>query len=293
MTLSKAVAAFLDYKLHFRRVRPQSLKTYGAHLRRFAAAVGPSRPLGGAINRAEPFLIEMSRRGRSDAYVRKAFFVVRNFSSWCCSRGYARQNPLHDAKAPMLHDRPKVFLTRAQVAQLLASIRSSGQIHRKRDHALVAALYYALLRISEALNARPEDFDLTACNVRVLGKGGKARLIPFHPNLAPILRSWLRDRPKASPLLFPSGGSAGNRAPGQLGQSRMGLVLRTVYGPAAGLGRKVTPHVLRRSGADHLYNRGADLGQLKGLLRHNSVNTTMAYLQVETPANLRGAWNKL
>ena len=73
----------------------------------------------------------------------------------------------------------------------------------------------------------------------------------------------------------------------------MGLVLRTIYGPAAGLGAKVSPHVLRRSGADHLYNRGADLGQLKGLLRHNSVNTTMAYLQVETPANLRGAWKKL
>ena len=55
----------------------------------------------------------------------------------------------------------------------------------------------------------------------------------------------------------------------------------------------MSPHALRRSGADHLYNGGADLGQLKGLLRHNSVNTTMTYLQVDTPANLRGAWNRL
>ncbi len=293
MNLSQAVNAFLDYKLYFRRVRPQSIKTYSAHLNRFSAAVGPSTPLNGAINRAEPFLIEMSRRGRSDAYVRKAFFVVRNFAAWSCAKGYARSNPLHDAKAPMLHDRQKVFLTRAQVASLLTAIRRSGQIHRKRDHALVSTLYYALFRISEALNARPEDFDLTSCNVRVFGKGGKARMIPFHPNLVPILRGWLRERPKDSPLLFPSGGSAGNRAPGQLGQSRVGLVLRTIYGPAAGLGKKVSPHVLRRSGADHLYNKGADLGQLKGLLRHNSVNTTMTYLQVETPANLRGAWKKL
>lgn len=291
MNLTTASRAYLDYKFHFRRVRAQSIQTYGAHLRRFAAAAGPDLALGPAIARAEPFIMELSRRGRSDAYVRKAYFVLRNFSSWCCARGLARKNPLHDTKAPMLHDRQKVFLTRAQVAQLLAAIRRSSQRHRARDYALVATLYYALLRIGEALNAQREDFDLTGCTVRVFGKGGKARLIPFHPRLRPILRDWLRVRP-ASAVMFPSQRYVDGPT-SQLVRVRVGYLLREIYGPAAGLAKRITPHVLRRSGADHLYSRGADLGQLKGLLRHNSVNTTMAYLQVETPANLKGAWNKL
>lgn len=290
MILSEAAQSFLDYKLHFRRVRPQSISTYGAHLRRFMTAVGPGRELGPALALAEPFLIELSRRGRSDNYVRKAFFVLRNFSGWCCARGIAPRNPLHDAKAPMLHDRPKRFLTREQVQVLLNEIRASRQRHALRDHALVATLYYALLRIGEALRARPEDFDLTACTVRVFGKGGKARLIPFHPKLAPILREWMRRRPPAV-TMFPSQRYEGGET-STLGRVRIGLLLRRIYGPAAGLGA-LTPHVLRRSGADHLYSGGADLGQIKGLLRHNSVNTTMTYLQVETPANLKGAWQKL
>lgn len=291
MTLTQAGTAYLDYKQHFRRVRAQSIATYGAHLRRFMMAVGPRRRLGPSLALAEPFLIELSRRGRSDNYVRKAFFVLRNFSGFCAAKGFAGNNPLHDAKAPMLHDRPKRFLSRAQVDSLLAAILRSDRRHARRDYALVATLYYALLRIGEALNSRPEDYDLDACTVRVFGKGGKARLIPFHPRLKPILRAQIRERPKGAVMMFP-GQRYTDGATGTLGRVRIGYLLRTNYGPAAGLG-PITPHVLRRSGADHLYSGGADLGQIKGLLRHNNVNTTMTYLQVDTPANLKGAWNKL
>jgi integrase/recombinase XerC len=292
MTLQNAVQGYLDHKQFMRRVSPASVATYRAHLRRFAAAVGPERPVNPAMGRAEAFLLELSRRGRSDNYARKAFQVLRDFGTWACAKGRARKNPLHDHKAPMVHATRKVFLSRGQVGALLTAARRSRLPLARRDHALLATLYYTLLRVSEACQARPEDFDLDRCTVRVVGKGGKAALIEFDPRLAPILRDYLRGhRPGPSPMMFPSQARADGRC-GVLGRTRVELLMREVYGPAAGLPRGATPHALRRSGADHLRQAGVALKTIQEMLRHDSIETTMEYLQVSTPDEIRGAWRK-
>lgn len=291
MTITKAIPAFIEFKRYVRGVCPSAAATYQASLRRFAAAVGPTRTLNRAAPLVEPFLIELGRRGLSDWYRAKTFRNIRDLYRWGCDRGHARANPLREQRAPLIHAKPKTFLTVAEVQQLLAVIRAHSGEHARRDHALVATLYYSWMRIGEVVRSRPGDYDLGACAVRVFGKGSKELLIPFDPDLRPILRAWIRLRPAASAFMFPSQANNWDRT-GCLGPDRVQRILRTVYGPAAGLAGRVTPHTLRRSGGTHARARGVDLEKIQAVYRHKELTTTMSYLEVASPDELRGVWRK-
>lgn len=291
MILSTAAPAFLDYKLYLRNVCAGSAYTYRGHLRRFIRAVGPRKSLGAAGKLAMPYLIAMGQRGRSEAYRAKAQGVLRDFYRWACENGHARANPLRNLKRPKIHDTDRTWLTLEQVNRLLAAIRASQTYHWRRDFALIATLYFTWARVSEMCRARPEDFDLDLCMVSIYGKGGRQRVVPFDPQLAPILRDWQRRRPKESPMMFPAKGFT-RRFCGILNRDRVARVIRTVYAPAAGLAGRVTPHTLRRSGARHARDRGVRLELIQHVLRHKTITTTMVYLGVPSPDELKGVWRK-
>jgi site-specific recombinase XerD len=277
MNTRDARLAFLDFSRLARGLAPSSARLYEHILRRFELSVGENASLDAAAARAEAFLAQLGRRGVGDHARRKAFEVLRLFYRWACERGHARENPLRDARAPIVHARPRTFLRRGEVGLLLHAVRISGRMHAARDHALLATLFYAGLRVGEALRLRLDQLDLDQGELHVLGKGGKVRRVPVHRELARILRAWLRQRPEASALLFPSA-PAGHARTGQLDNSRVELVLREVYAPAAGLAGRVTPHTLRRTFATELRRRNVPLEHVQRLLGHADIRTTMVYL---------------
>lgn len=291
MTIIEATAAYLAFKRDVRGVAGSSIYTYGAHLKRWRQAVGAQREVDDAAELCEQFLLALGRRGRSDNYRSKAFKVLRDFFRWACDHGHARLNPLRDVRAPIVHEPQVRFLNPPEVERLLAAARAGGDWYARRDHALLATLYGTWARVSEICRSRPEDYDLTTETVRLYGKGGKFRTIPFDPSLTPILRAWQAQRPAVSPMMFPAH-SFNGAAFGVLERDRVARVLRRVYAPAAGLGSGVTPHALRRSGADAARRRGVKLEIIQRILGHASITTTMRYLAVPSPDELRGAWRK-
>lgn len=291
MNIHDARAAFLDFQRMSRGIAPSSAKLYDSILRRFELAVGPNANLDAAARQAEAFLASLGRKGLGDHARRKAFEVVRLFFRWACERAHARENPLRDMRAPMVHAKPRTFLRRAEVGLLLHAVRTSGRQHAVRDHAIFATLFYAGLRISEALRIRIHEIDLEHGELLIFGKGSKVRRVPIHPELAKIIRAWMHQRPLASPLLFPSGPAHHVRA-GKLDNARVELMLREVYAPAAGLAGRLTPHTLRRTFATELRRRGVPLEHVQGLLGHADIRTTMLYL-AESPEGLKASVRKL
>lgn len=291
MNTHDARAAFLDHQRMARGIAPSSAKLYDCILRRFELTVGPNASMDAAAGRGEAFLSALGRRGVGDHARRKAFEVVRLFFRWAAERGHARENPLRDARAPLVHAKPRTFLTRGEVGRLLHAVKVSGRMHAERDHAIFAALFYAGLRISEALRIRLHEMDLDAGELQVFGKGSKVRRVPVHPELAKILRAWLKLRPQSSALLFPSG-PAHHARTGQLDNARMEMMLREVYAPAAGLAGRLTPHTLRRTFATELRRRGVPLEHVQRLLGHADIRTTMIYL-AESPEGLKASVRKL
>jgi integrase/recombinase XerD len=172
---------------------------------------------------------------------------------------------------------PRV-LTSAQVERLMAAPDVSRRLGL-RDRAILEVLYATGLRASELLRLRPADLDLHVGVLTAFGKGRKERLVPIGEEARKWVRRYLADeRPRLvrqghAPELFLS--QRGRRL------SRMGLwALVRRLALVAGVGRVLTPHVLRHSFATHLLEHGADLRALQAMLGHADISTTQIYTHV-------------
>jgi integrase/recombinase XerD len=148
-----------------------------------------------------------------------------------------------------------------------------------RDKALVELLYGAGLRVSEALGLTRASVDLDARVVRVLGKGGKERLVPLGRPATEAVRRYLAlGRPhldrRHRPDLFL------NARGGALTRAGAFLVLRRLADRAGLEPGRVHPHLLRHSFATHLHEGGADLRSVQEMLGHADVATTERYTHV-------------
>lgn len=145
-----------------------------------------------------------------------------------------------------------------------------------RDKAVLLLLYSAGLRISEALGIRGKDIPLGE-TLRILGKGGKERIVP----LIPAVREAMVDYLKACPYpVLPDHPVFRGAKGGPLAQ---GMVQKAVAHARnmLGLPASATPHALRHSFATHLLGEGADLRSLQELLGHASLGSTQIYTKVD------------
>jgi integrase/recombinase XerC len=148
-----------------------------------------------------------------------------------------------------------------------------------RDAAVLAVLYGAGLRISEALGiARHEAPVDNHDTIRVTGKGGKTRLVPI---IAPVRRSIEHYLTVCPHSLEPNGPLFIGVNGGPLSPRVVQLTMRRLRG-VLGLGEHATPHALRHSFATHLLSRGGDLRTIQELLGHASLSTTQVYTAVDS-----------
>ena len=142
----------------------------------------------------------------------------------------------------------------------------SGEPLAIRNRALAELIYSAGLRSREAVELDLADVDFDGEAVRVLGKGGKERVVPLGEEAAYRLGLWLVVRPQlavgAENALFIS--ARGRR-----------LDTSTV--------RRLLPHPhrFRHAFATHLLEGGADLRTIQELLGHSSLSTTQIYSHVD------------
>ncbi|MDG1529946.1 MAG: tyrosine recombinase XerC [Paracoccaceae bacterium] len=155
-----------------------------------------------------------------------------------------------------------------------------------RDTAVVTVLYGCGLRISEALGLLGSDAPLPDV-LRILGKGGKERIVPVIPAAKRAVEEYIRACPhpiEANSPLFRGirGGALNPRIiQGVVAKARMQL----------GLPATATPHALRHSFATHLLEAGGDLRSIQELLGHASLSTTQTYTAVDT-ARLMEVYDK-
>jgi len=173
------------------------------------------------------------------------------------------------------------FLDRAEIQVLFAGL-PSGTWAAERDRTLLLFLYNTGARVQEAADLRVGDLELEGVpRVRLHGKGDKWRTCPL----------WAETRARVQALVASSRGATGAEVPVFRSQQGRALtrfgIYKIVRRHAAGLdkdsatrGRRVTPHVLRRSCAVHLLEAGVEVNVIRGWLGHVSVETTNRYAEI-------------
>lgn len=147
-----------------------------------------------------------------------------------------------------------------------------------RDAAVLTLLWGAGLRISEALAVTPADLPTVATGaLRVVGKGGKERLVPLLPAVVAAIDDYRRQVPYR---LQPNEPLFRGAKGGPLSPRLIQLAMQRMRG-ALNLPDSATPHALRHSFATHLLGTGADLRAIQDLLGHASLASTQIYTQVD------------
>lgn len=219
---------------------------------------------------------------------------VRAFYAYLKALDLVETNPVSSISAPKLPQRLPRPLSRDEIDVLLAApdlVTPQGQ----RDKAMLELLYAGGLRVSELLALDVADLDLGQGQVRVTGKGAKERVALIGQAAVAALQAYLNGgRIELLAHAAQTGGRSDatgkwlSRRPTALFLNRFGqrlsvsMFTRTLsdYAAAAGIERRVTPHMLRHSFATHLLDGGADLRSVQELLGHEKASTTQIYTYV-------------
>ncbi len=231
-----------------------------ADLRAFLAARrrdgSGNRSLGRHLAGIRSFLRHLERQGLVNAAAAGAMRAPK--------QGKSLPRPLTDHHAVMvssaeaqLHDEPWIAA---------------------RDAAVLSLLYGCGLRISEALALRPTDLPPEATALRVLGKGGKTRIVPLLPAVLQAVGIYR----KLCPFVLAPEEALFRGARG--GPLQPAIVQRGMQKlrSALGLPETATPHALRHSFATHLLAGGGDLRTIQELLGHASLSSTQIYTGIDT-----------
>jgi integrase/recombinase XerD len=204
--------------------------------------------------------------------------VFRRFYRWLLRERQRPDDPTVRIASARQPPRFPKSLSEAQVEALLAAPDAETPLGL-RDRAMLETMYASGLRVSELVGLRTVEVGLNEGALRVQGKGGKERVVPFGDEA----RGWIeRYLSSARPALLGARSSDAlfvtARAAPMTRQMFWALVKR--HAQAAGIDAPLSPHTLRHAFATHLLNHGADLRVVQMLLGHADISTTQIYTHI-------------
>ena len=206
--------------------------------------------------------------------------AVRGWHRFCAAEGLADADASADVRPPAQGKRLPKAISTDEVARILEAAGVGDGAAPLRDRALLELVYSTGARITEAVSLDVDDLDLGTGAVRLLGKGGKERVVPVGSFARRALDAYLvRGRPDLARRGRGTPGIFLNARGGRLSRQSAWQVLQDAA-ERAGITSAVSPHTLRHSFATHLLDGGADVRVVQELLGHASVTTTQVYTLV-------------
>jgi integrase/recombinase XerD len=254
----------------------------------FAAGKGARRCAAVRAAHVVDWLAERRADGLAEASVARGLAAVRMMMRHLATEGRIQRDPTARISAPALRPALPRTLGVDEVERLLEAPGASAAGRKRapawrieRDRALLEVIYACGARVSEAVGLRTDEIEPSLRVLRLLGKGGKTRIVPLGERARAALQVWI------------GGGRAGlpnatRRTEVFLTKSGRPMTRldawRAVRAAAAraGLAGRISPHTLRHSFATHLVEGGADLRSVQEMLGHASIRTTEIYTHLDT-----------
>ncbi len=301
----EARLAWLAWLRDEQRASPRTVEAYGAALSAFLAFLGRHRgetlslaDLAGVSAAEVRAYLAFRRSGEAPLAPRslaprslaQALSAIRAFFRFLDRRLETSNDAVARVRGPRIRPgvpRPVSAPDARALIDLAGEADGAERIWTGlRDQAVLTLLWGCGLRISEALSLRRADAPLPA-SLRILGKGGKTRLVPVLEAVREAVDAYLEAAPFAlapdEPLFRAVRG-------GPLSPRHVQALTQRLRS-ALGLSDRATPHALRHAFATHLLGAGADLRAIQELLGHASLATTQRYTAVDS-AGLMAAYNR-
>lgn len=277
----EVIDRFLDVLWMERGLRPNTLSAYGADLRALAQWLqGHERTLLQARRQdLQAYLADRVAAGMRLRSIRRKLTTMKRFYQYQARVGGLQADPSALIETPKVGRPLPDTLSEAEVETLLGAPDTESP-RGLRDRAMLELLYASGLRVSELVGLVAGSLNRAHGVVRLVGKGGKERLVPIGEQALDWVERYLDE---ARPELLRGRGLAEalfvtTRGGGMTRQAFWYIVKR--YARAVGIERPLSPHTLRHAFATHLLNHGADLRVVQMLLGHSDLSTTQIYTHV-------------
>jgi integrase/recombinase XerC len=303
------ITAFLEYLRYNRNLSPHTIRAYETDLEQLLAHLAARdgcRPGDVLVDRFDAeavrgFLGELHERGNSRASAARRLAALRTFARYLVREERLPDDPTALVGSPRKEQTLPAHLAADEMQKLLEA-PDIATAQGRRDRAILELFYASGLRLSELVSLDLEDVNLRGRVLRVRGKGGHERLVPFNHASAGALAAMVQDRRR----LAAAPASARPARPDRHGRRRDALFLnvrggrlttRSVdrivrrYVREAAIAQRISPHALRHTFATHLLQAGADLRAIQELLGHSRLSTTQKYTHLDV-ARLQEVYRK-
>jgi integrase/recombinase XerC len=281
--VEKAIQEFKNYLLVERNASSNTLDAYLNDITQFqdflthsGHAVESSSIQIKTIDRlaVRSFMSYLYEEKYSATTMRRKLSTLSSFFRFLCREGYVKNNVANTVPAPRMQNKLPAYFSVDDMFRLL-QLPQGESFLPVRDRALLELFYSCGLRISELVGLTLANTNLESHTVKVLGKGGKERLLPLGRQCVDALKTYLNTRMDKT------------QKPGTdqlfLNHRGAGITVRGVrkvvdkYVKQGNFAGGVSPHSIRHSFATHLLEGGADLRSIQELLGHSSLSTTQKY----------------
>ena len=273
--------AYLDQLWLEKGLSRNTLESYGRDLRFFAAWLETQGRGLLLADRSDllNYLNHRSSIGVASRSVARGLSAIRSFYKYLLRENRIVEDPTLRIDNPKLGRKLPDTLSESEVDALLAAPNTASAVGY-RDRTMLELLYATGRRVTELVTLEVNDLNLRQGVLRVMGKGGKERLVPMGDEAMAWVEGFVRDhrsllmrRSESEAVLFPS-----NRGREMTRQAFWYLIKR--HAAEAGIRHSLSPHSLRHAFATHLVNHGADLRVVQLLLGHSDLSTTQIYTHV-------------
>ena len=225
----------------------------------------------------ENYLKYLKSINLSNSSINRKLSSLKHFFNYLSKTKLLKSNPILNISGPKKSAVLPKSLSIIDVNSLIEAPDCTNFIGL-RDRAMIELMYATGVRISELINLEYSNIDLNRSLIKVMGKGGKERMIPFGDDALSWLTNYIEFRRKNNLSLnsrdfFIS--QQGRKITRQAFWHRIKIYLK-----ALGLSMDISPHTLRHAFATHLLNNGADLRSVQMLLGHSDLSTTQIYTHI-------------
>lgn len=220
------------------------------------------------------WIVSLVESGIKPRSVNRKITTLKTYYRFLQRESLIAQNPMQKILSPKMNKTLPFFIEKKQINGLLDDKDLFGEDFEGTRNKLIIEIFYLTgIRLSELVNIRIGDIDLSSPSVKVIGKRNKERIIPLGLNSRKLIEGYMEKRAGINPesnYLFLTGKGI---------KVYEKLVYRVVTGylNLVSTIEKKSPHVLRHTFATHMLNNGADLNAIKELLGHVTLSATQVY----------------
>lgn len=277
------MGGFLDYLQAECGLALNTRLAYGRDLRRFLEflARGRRRLERLTARDIEEFLRAGKDAGLSVASVARALAAVRMFCRYLVLQNVLARDVSAILESPKKWNRLPTVLDDPAARTLIGAPQADSDAHGSRDRAILALLYATGMRAAEVAHLAVRDVNFPLGIVRVLGKGGKERIVPVALQAAEAVGDYLTHHRPAMVTTASGERLFLSRSGRALAREDIFRIVRKYVRRSALRGR-VSPHTLRHCFATQLLAAGADLRAVQEMLGHADIASTQVYTHVDS-----------